>query len=118
MSEPASGSAELDQALEALDTMVALTGEGRVVFDGSSDRRLALAFLWVNVGSALKQFCRATGIAQGSSPFPGPIGLRDRLCYQRAGDLSPRILWDTCSLDAGPLVALLTDLRRALGGND
>lgn len=114
MSDPAPGIAELDQALEALGTIAALTGEGREVFDTSADRRLALAYLWVNVGSALKQHCRIIGIAQGSSPFPGPIGMRDRLCYQPAAELSARILWETCKDDAEPLAVLLTDLRRAL----
>ena len=114
MSPEAPGAAELDQALESLEAITALTREGREPFASSADRRLALGFLWVNVGSALKQFCRVRGIAQGSSPFPGPIGLRDRLCYQRPADLSARILWSTCADDTGPLVALLADLRRAL----
>ena len=85
-----------------------------MAFDVSADRRLALAFLWVNVGSALKQFCRLLGIAQGSSPFPGPIRMRGRLCYQPPDTLSARVLWNTCAIDAAPLVTLLVDLRRAL----
>ncbi|MGH9070867.1 MAG: hypothetical protein ACRDX8_06810, partial [Acidimicrobiales bacterium] len=93
MSDQGPGIVELDQAREALGQIKALTEEGRAAFDASGDRRLALAFLWVNVGSALKQFCRLRGIAQGSSPFPGPVGMRDRLCYQRVDDLSARILW-------------------------
>lgn len=93
---------------------MALRDEGHEAFDASADRRLALAFCWVNVGSALKQFCRVSGIEQGSSPFPGPIRMRDRLCCQSPAALSPRILWDTCMSDAAPLTVLLTDLRRAL----
>lgn len=117
MSGPGSGLAEIDQALESLSLVATLTGEGRANFDTSVDRRLALAFLWINVGSALKQFCRLSGIAQGSSPFPGPIRMRDRLCYQPPDALSGRILWDTCTTDAAPLAALLADLRYALAGS-
>jgi len=69
---PGAGLAELEQALEAVDAIIKLRDEGRESFDASEDRRWALAFLWVNVGSALKQFCRLRGIEQGSSPFPGP----------------------------------------------
>ena len=114
MSDPQTGVAEIDQALAALSLIANMTSEGRVAFDFSADRRLALAFLWVNVGSALKQFCRLLGIAQGSSPFPGPIRMRDRLCYQPPDTLSARVLWNTCAIDATPLVTLLVDLRRAL----
>ena len=114
MSTPAAGLAELDQALEALETIVVLRDEGRQRFDASEDRRWALAFLWVSVGSALKQFCRLRGIEQGRSPFPGPIRMRDRLCYRRASAVSPRILWDTCVHDADGLMLLLRDLRSAL----
>lgn len=72
MTTPGAGLAELEQALEAVDAIIKLRDEGRESFDASEDRRWALAFLWVNVGSALKQFCRLRGIEQGSSPFPGP----------------------------------------------
>lgn len=111
---PPAGTAELGRALDALRNIAHLTSEGREIFDASADRRMALAFLWVNVGSALKQFCRLRSITQGSSPFPGPIGLRDRLCYQPAAAVSPRILWSTCTDDTGPLVDLLGGLRRAV----
>jgi len=103
---PGVGLAELEQAIEAVDTIIKLRNDGRASFDASADRRWALAFLWVNVGSALKQFCRLRGIEQGS-PFPGPIRMRDRLCYRAPSTVSSRILWDTCVYDAGPLAVLL-----------
>lgn len=86
------GAAELEQALQASEVIAERVGEGRAAFDSSEDRRLALVFLWVNVGSALKQFCRRRGIEieQGSSVFPGRIRMRDRLCYQRLGAVSAR----------------------------
>ncbi len=93
---PAAGELELDQALEALQIITQIRDNGRSAFDASEDRRLAAAFCWANVGSALKQFCRVRAIRQGTSPFPGPIRMRDKMLYQPVGDLSPEILWDTC----------------------
>jgi len=108
------GLAELEQALEAVEAIIRLRDGGKVTFDNSEDRRWALAFLWVNVGSALKQFCRLRGIEQGSSPFPGPIRMRDRLCYRPPSTVSTRILWDTCLYDADPLAALLRHLKAVI----
>ena len=114
MTEVPGGLAEIDQACEALTEIARLRDEGRASFDASEERRWALGFLWVSVGSALKQFCRRRGIAQGSSPFPGPIRMRDRLCYRPPSTVSARILWDTCMRDTDALTALLLDLRAAL----
>jgi hypothetical protein len=114
VSDRPAGLAELDQALEALAAIVRLRDEGRQPFEASDDRRWALAFLWVNVGSALKQFCRLRGIEQGTSPFPGPIRMRDRLCYRSPSTVSSRILWDTCVNDSHSLITLLRDLKAAL----
>ena len=60
--KPDIGLAELEQAIEAVDSIIKLRNNGRASFDASEDRQWALAFLWVNVGSALKQFCRLRGI--------------------------------------------------------
>lgn len=111
-----SGEPELTQALEALQVIIRIRDGGRIAFDSSEDRRLAAAFCWANVGSALKQFCRTRGIGQGTSPFPGPIRMRDKMLYQPVGDLSTQILWDTCVKDTDALVTLLRDLRQALEG--
>jgi hypothetical protein len=88
--------------------------EGRAVFETVHERQWAVAYLWVAVGSALKQFCRVRDIDQGASPFPGPIGMRDRLCYMSPRRLSAAILWDTCVNDTGDLQSVLQDLRAAL----
>jgi uncharacterized protein with HEPN domain len=108
------GLAEIDQALEALTEIAALRDDGRPNFDASEQRRWATAFLWISVGSALKQFCRRRAITQASSPFPGAIRMRDRLCYRPPSTISTRILWDTCVHDTDPLTDLLRDLRAAL----
>ena len=114
MSDAPAGVAELVAALEALEIIGRLTSEGRAAFDASEDRRLALAFCWISVGSALKQFSRLRAVPSGSKPFAGPIRMRDKLAYQAVGALSPDVLWETCARDGDQLAGLLADLRRAL----
>jgi hypothetical protein len=41
------GAAELEAAIDALGEVIDLTSQGRVAFDQSRDRQLALTFLWV-----------------------------------------------------------------------
>lgn len=108
------GRAELDRALESLTQISRYRESGRAAFDESEERLWALAFLWINVGSALKQFCRLRGITQGASPFPDVIRMRDRLCYKPASSVSARIVWQTVVDDADDLMTLLSDLRAAL----
>lgn len=48
------GEPELAQALEALQIILRIRDGGRIAFDDSEDRRLAAAFCWANVDSALK----------------------------------------------------------------
>lgn len=43
-------------ALEALDEIDAIVGRGRPEFAASLDRQRALAFCWIAVGSALKDY--------------------------------------------------------------
>ena len=114
MSRDITGLAEIDQALDALRMISALRSQGRQAFEDSQERQHSAAYLWIVVGSALKQFCRLRGIGQGSSPFPGPIGMRDRLCYASPRDLSASILWETCDKDTDDLMAVLLDVRSGL----
>jgi uncharacterized protein with HEPN domain len=108
---PLADAAELDAALIALDRIADLVAEGRAAFDDSSDRRLALVFLWVDVGSLLKQFSRKRRIEPGTAPFARPIQMRDKLVYGPLTGLQPAVVWDTCVHDAPPLRTLLTELR-------
>lgn len=114
MSAPEPGADELDAALVALEAIAERVSSGREAYDGSVDRQLALVFLWVNVGSQLKQYCRKCSIPTGTEPFAGPIRMRDKLVYGAMPDLRASIVWDTCVRDAPELRVLITDLRAAL----
>lgn len=108
------GRAELDAALAALDSVSRYVSEGRQQFDHSVDRQLALVFLWANIGSQLKQYCRNLGIPNGTEPFAGPIQMRDRLMYGSVLTLDPQVVWDTCIHDGPELHELIANLRSAL----
>lgn len=114
MSAPAPGAAELDAALAALNLIAERVAEGRVLFDRNEDRQLALVFLWANVGSQLKQYCRRLDIPSGTGPFAGPIHMRDKVVYGSVRALDPEVIWDTCVLNGPELHELVTDLRSAL----
>lgn len=114
MTKPSGYAAELDAALIALVRIAELAAEGRAKFDESVDRQLALVFLWVNVGSLLKQFSRRHRIEPGTAPFARPVQMRDKLVYGPLSGLRPDVVWDTCVHDGPTLRALLTELRATL----
>lgn len=105
---------EIEQALDTLGVIARVRDGGRAAFDVSEERQWGAAYLWIAVGSALKQFCRLRGIDQGSSLFPGPIGMRDRLFYMPPRRLATAVLWETYENDADDLVSVLLDLRAVL----
>ena len=111
---PGTGADELDAALVALDRIIDYVAETQGSLDSSGDRQLALVFLWVNVGSLLKQYCRKLEIANGTEPFSGPIRMRDKLVYGALPDLRSDVVWETCVRDGPDLRTLLADLRAAL----
>jgi hypothetical protein len=114
VSAPKPGADELDAALAALEAIAERVSEGRHRFDDSVDRQLALVFLWVNVGSQLKQYGRKRSIVSGTEPFAGPIRMRDKLAYGALPDLRAGVVWETCVRDGPELRVLLADLRATL----
>ena len=56
--------------LEALDEIDALVGYGHDEFAASLDRQRALAFCWIAVGSALKDYTRIVKLPARQEPGP------------------------------------------------
>lgn len=118
MTAPVRGENELAAALTALGYVAGLVADGgRDTFADSSDRRLALTYCWVNIGSQLKQFARKTKLSRHSvEPLSKPIKMRDKLSYGPMPDLRGDVVWDT-SVNDGPqlrrIVAELADAVRA-----
>lgn len=114
MSPTTNGRDELDAALAALDIVASLVAAGKEAFDTSQDRQLSLVYLWANIGSQLKQYCRKLEIPPGTEPFAGPVQMRDRLVYGSVLALDARLVWDTCVISGPELRRLIGDLRSAL----
>jgi uncharacterized protein with HEPN domain len=111
---PTPGADELGAALTALERIANYVAEGRGAFDASADRQLAMVFLWANVGSQLKQYCRKREISARTEPFVGPIRMRDKLVYAALPDLRAGTVWNTCVRDGPELSVLLRDLLATL----
>jgi hypothetical protein len=114
VSSGAPGAAELEAALASLERIAERVEEGRALFHRSDDRQLTMVFLWTNVGSQLKQFCRLLDIPAGTEPFAGPIRMRDKLVYGSVQSIDPVVIWDTCVVNGPELHELVSDLLAAL----
>lgn len=108
------GLAELAGAAVSLDRIAELVAEGKDAFDTSADRRLALVFLWINVGSLLKQYVRRTQQDFIGGVLAAPIRMRDKLVYGSILNLRLDIVCDSCVVDGPPLRTLVGDLSASI----
>lgn len=69
--------------------------KAHTAFEASADRQRALAYVWITVGSALKDYASDVGIRPGEPPFAAVIGYRDRLAHQALDRLDVEIVWET-----------------------
>jgi uncharacterized protein with HEPN domain len=98
-------------ALEALDEIDTLIGHGYDEFTASLDRQRALAFCWIAVGSALKDYTRVAQIPARQEPLSSPIRFRDRLAHQSLSLLDPLLLWQVSVERVAELRAVLLGLQ-------
>lgn len=98
-------------ALEALDEIDTLVGQGYDEFAASLDRQLALAFCWIAVGSALKDYTRVAQLPARQEPLSSPIRFRDRLAHQSLSRLDALLLRRVSSERVAELRAVLLGLR-------
>jgi uncharacterized protein with HEPN domain len=105
----------LDTALHALDEIDRLVDGGPETYHASQDRQRALAYCWIAVGSALKDYTRLEGIGQGRPPLAAPIRLRDRLAHQALDHLDADLLWRTSTTHTTALRLVIATLRTSHG---
>lgn len=98
-------------ALEALDEIDAIVGHGRSKFAASRDRQRALAFCWIAVGSALKDYTHIANLPVRQEPLSSPIRFRDRLAHQSLSQLDADLLWRVSAERVAELRAILLGLR-------
>lgn len=98
-------------ALNALDEIDTLVGHGHREFVASLDRQRALAFCWIAVGSALKDYARIAQLPARQEPLSSPIRFRDRLAHQALNQLDADLLWRVSTERVAQLRVILIGLR-------
>lgn len=106
--------AELLAAADALARISALAGEGRERYDREPDRRGHVRYLWIVVGSRLKNHSAVMDIPRATGEFAQAIALRHKLAYTAPDEVDDERVWDTSIADAPVLAAALTQTVAAL----
>jgi hypothetical protein len=103
---------ELHATLEALDAIHDLIAEGRSAFDEDPDRRGHLSYLWIVVGSRLKNHCAVLDIPRATGRFAEAIAFRQKLAYTRPSKREDDFVWLSSVRDAPTLA---DEVRETLG---
>jgi uncharacterized protein with HEPN domain len=111
----ATARAELQGALQTLDDLAALVAEDERAFASSADRRARVRYLWIVVGSRLKNYCQVMDIPRAAGPFVQAIGLRRTLAYARPDRVDDIIVWRTSVHDLPALREAVRETMDALG---
>ena len=111
----ATARAQLQGALQALDDLAALVAEDERAYASSVDRRARVRYLWIVVGSRLKNYCQVMAIPRAAGPFAQAIGLRHTLAYARPDQVDDIIVWRTSVHDLPALREAVRETVDALG---
>jgi len=104
--------AHLQVALDSLASLLAVIDEiGSDVSVASPAIRRQVRYLWIVVGSRLKEHARVLGRTRSESGFADAIRFRDKLAYSSPGAIVDAVVWETSRSD-GPRLA--DDVRDAL----
>lgn len=110
----ATARAELQGTLQALDDLAALAEDERA-YASSADRRARVLYLWIVVGSRLKNYCQVMAIPRATGSFGQAIGLRHTLAYARPDRVDDTIVWRTSVYDLPILREAVRETMDALG---
>ncbi len=105
---------ELHGASEGLDAIAALVGEGREAFEASADLRAHLSYLWIVVGSRLKNHGAVLDIPRATGEFAKAIAFRQKLAYERPSKRDDVLVWAASVEDAPRLSRDIADTLAAM----
>jgi hypothetical protein len=91
----AAARSELDAVAGALEQLVTVVAEGERAYRLSTDRRGRVRYLWIIVGSRLKNYYQVIGPIDAVGEFAHAIGLRHVLAYRRPDEIDDDIVWST-----------------------
>lgn len=105
---------EPSAAADAPALIAELIGDGRERYDRDADRHGHVRYLWIVVGSRLKNHGTVLGITRAAGEFAPAIALRNKLAYPAPGRIDDVQLWVTSVEDAPVLASAVTDTLVAL----
>jgi hypothetical protein len=73
-------------------------------------------YLWIVIGSRLKNYCQLMGIARAIGDLGQAIGFRHTLAYVRPARVDDEIVWRTSRDDLEPLRAAVRQTGCARAG--
>lgn len=106
---------ELHGALEGLEGIAALVEQGRAAFDANPDLQAHLSYLWIVVGSRLKNHCAVLDIPRATGEFAKVIAFRQKLAYERPSKRDDVLVWAASVEDAPRLSRDIADTLAAMG---
>jgi hypothetical protein len=106
---------ELIGALEALGEVGELVADGEKAFWESTDRRQRVRYLWIVVGSRLKNYCQLVDIPRAAGELGQAIAFRHTLAYSVPSRVSDDIVWRTSVDDLERLQETIRETENALG---
>lgn len=112
--DPEGAAGQLSHALEMLARVDALAAQGRSRFDADEATRHQLRYLWIVVGSMLKNYCETLGIERGASVFSPVIGFRHVLAYHAAGQIDDDLVWRFSTTRVAALRDVIIQAQRSL----
>lgn len=96
--------AELEAAVDALTRIGALVVEGHERYKAEEDRRAHLRYLWIVVGSRLKNHAEALRVPRSAGAFAHAIAFRHVLAYRAPSQVDDELVWTT-SVEDAPVLA-------------
>ena len=69
--------------------------EDESAYESSAHRRARVHYLWIVVGSRLKNYCKVMAISRAAGSFGQAIGLRHILASTGPGQVDDGIVWRT-----------------------
>jgi hypothetical protein len=110
--------AELATAAAVLDRLAAFVDRDDDGDRSDPDRNGHLRYLWIVVGSRLKNYGVVVRAPRASGRLAGAVALRNKLAYAEPESVNDRRLWGTTVEHARPLATEISDLMAALEATD
>ena len=105
---------ELLVAADVLNRLSVLVAQGRELYDAEADRRAHVRYLWIVVGSRLKNYSAVLSAPRASGTLAHAVGLRQKLAYTAPQRIDDDLVWRTSEDEVLDLSAAISATVEAL----